>query len=228
MTEGYVKALKIKHEVINFSLGRVPCVYHIKVMLEKRQEIEDCDLLIIEHYINDVNRYIRIFGDSHFDYCRDLYEILSCLNVNVINVLYPILGMESHPNKQFYEEILKLSSYYKIDVIDLNLVYKEPEYFKDRLHLREDLSLKFGFWLVDTLSTLSWKKPTGGQLLESPYGFLDAGTLSEKSENTKSTYSNSLVNLEVVDVTKDIFLSFDKQCHLIAIGYLKKKKTVMV
>lgn len=224
MTEGYVKALKLKHEVINFSLGRVPCIYHIKVVLEKRKEIENCDILIVEHYINDINHYIKVFGEVHFDYCKDLYEILSCLNVNIINLFYPILGINEHQNNRFYKELLNLSDYYDLETVDLNKLYNEPKYFKDKLHLREDLSFVFGYQLSDILNELPWKTPVGGALIESAYTFLSAKELNIGCENTIKKYTNSLISIDFLDLKNDFYLKMPEASYLVAIGYFKSRE----
>lgn len=221
MTDGYVKALKTKHEVVNFSLGRVPCIYHIKVILERRMEIENCDLLIVDHYINDINRYFKRFGEKHFSYCEDLYAILSSLNVNILNILFPLLNIEKNINNYLYKKILNISTYFNIELIDLNRKYVDELTFRDKLHLRVDLSFNFGSWLGDALDAINWKKPTTGSLIEACYFSIKASDLQYFSENKVENYENSLISINYLELKKNINFSFDKSCQLIAIGYFK-------
>lgn len=222
MTEGYVKALRTIHDVTNLSLGRVSCVYHIKVIIEKRLEIESCDLLILDHYINDINKYIKFFGKSHFNYCKDLYEILSTLNVNIINILFPVLDIRSHVNKYFYKKILEISNFFKIETIDLNDFFHEQSCFKDRLHLKIDLSFGFGVWLGHKLDEIFWEKPKNGLMVKNPYFFIKSINLDSENKNIVKNYINSLININYLEVKEEFCLIANETCSLIAIGYIKE------
>lgn len=222
MTEGYVKALRAIHDVTNLSLGRVSCIYHIKIITERRLEIESCDLLILDHYINDINKYMKFFGEDHFNYYKDLYEILSTLNVNIVNVLFPILGISSHINKFFYKKILEINDLLKIETIDLNRVFYEPFCFKDKLHLKPELSFNFGVWLSEKIIKTYWKKPKHGVIIKNSYFILKPNDLNLENKNEIKSYSNSLVNLTYLEVKNDFHIITNSLCKLIAIGYIKE------
>lgn len=222
MTEGYVKALKTIHDVTNLSLGRVSCIYHIKVILERRLEIESCDLLILDHYINDINKYIKFFGEKHFDYCKDLYALLSTLNVNIINILFPILNIDTHVNVIYYKKILEITSYLKIESIDLNIFFNKPEFFKDKLHLKADLSFKFGVWLNNKIAKVYWGKPKNGLVIENPYFSMKPLYLDKKNKKIIKNYSNSLIDIDYLEIKSDFSLTTNTICDLIAIGYIKE------
>lgn len=96
-------ALKEQHEVINLSVGRTPVLMHIKTILDKKEEIEQGDILIIDHYINDMMSYAADYGSDYQVYVEDLYKILSSLNINTINLLFPILRYKCHKNVIYYQ-----------------------------------------------------------------------------------------------------------------------------
>lgn len=54
MRGSYVSALQENHEVVNLSIGRIPVIMHLKMILDRKAEIEQGDLLIIDYYINDM------------------------------------------------------------------------------------------------------------------------------------------------------------------------------
>lgn len=61
--KGFVRALRQRHEVVNLSAGRVGVAFHLNRIIEHYEMIESADLLIIDHYINDVNGFGPHLGD---------------------------------------------------------------------------------------------------------------------------------------------------------------------
>lgn len=75
MRGNYASALKEKHEVIKLSVGRTPVTMHLKMIMEKKEEIEQGDVLIIDHYINDMMYYAAVYKEDYLVHMEDLYKL---------------------------------------------------------------------------------------------------------------------------------------------------------
>lgn len=87
--KGYIKALRQRHEVINLSAGRVGLAFHFNRLLEHYQMIEVADLLIVDHYINDIKNFGARLGAQYIADIGTFYDMLRCLNTHVVNLLFP-------------------------------------------------------------------------------------------------------------------------------------------
>lgn len=223
MRGNYVSALGEQHEVVNLSVGRTPVIMHLKMILEKKEEIEQGDLLIIDHYINDMMYYAAYYKEDYLLYMEDLYKLLASLNINVINLLFPIKGYRRHPCFAHYQQVVELSKHYKLTRIDLNMAGYLPEDYQDPTHLRNKKSYQFGLWLSEALTQQAWSKPTGGKLLENPYSILHFQSLN--TNRPIRHFANSLVNIKFIRITETIEVNTQGLGELIGFSYFRINNT---
>ncbi|HPY39444.1 MAG TPA: hypothetical protein PLM98_02905 [Thiolinea sp.] len=219
MRGNYISALSERHEVINLSVGRTPVIMHLKTILEKRQEIETGDVLIIDHYINDMVYYAAHYPEDYPLYVEDFYKLLSSLNINVINIFFPIHGYRHHPKSAHYHHLIALSKKYKITRLDLNRSGFLPDDFRNRTHLSEKASYEFGRWLAATLKQSAWSKPKDGKILDQPYTILHFQHLN--TGRPLRQFTNSLVDIKFVRITEPIEIPTKGLGELIGFSYFR-------
>ncbi|TXH68220.1 MAG: hypothetical protein E6Q83_14095 [Thiothrix sp.] len=220
MQGNYTTALRQQHTVFNISVGRSPVLLHIKTLLDKKEEIEEGDLLIIDHYINDMMSYASDYGADYRVYVEDLYKLLSSLNINVINLLFPIKRYKKHKNHAYYHSIIELSKKYRITLLDLNnSAFVDSDFFNDT-HLINEKSYEFGLWLSNELSQLEWRKPREGAVTQSPYTLLKIQSLG--INRPVRHFYNSLVNINFLRIRETIELDTTELGDLIGFGYFRK------
>ena len=95
--KGFLQSLSISHEVIQLSSGRVPFYYHVLTLMKHLDVVMEADVVLLDHYVNDVNYYSRMMGDDYHQNLDEFYMSLSSLNVRILNVLFPIFGIENLP-----------------------------------------------------------------------------------------------------------------------------------
>ncbi|MDN2664389.1 hypothetical protein OW492_13515 [Psychromonas sp. 14N.309.X.WAT.B.A12] len=104
--KGFIESLRIDNEVIQLSSGRTPFLCTLKTIMLNQKLIESSDILIIDHYINDINFYVLEKGPDYIKMVKDFYIYLSSLNVNVLNLMFPILGLKSRKAYNFMKKLL--------------------------------------------------------------------------------------------------------------------------
>ena len=92
---GYVKALRNSFAVDNLSIGRTPIHRHIALLSRQRARLAAADLIILEHYVNDIVFYAKAFHDmGRFDeymaHAEKFYRGLAALSLPVVNVFSPV------------------------------------------------------------------------------------------------------------------------------------------
>ncbi|MEZ9657986.1 hypothetical protein [Vibrio sp. 10N.261.52.F3] len=210
--KGYIAALRRDHVVINMSSGRVPYYSHIFKILKFKAIIESCDLLIIDHYVNDINLYNDALGEDYKGNIDYFYKLLSCLNVPVINLLFPL---KHGVDENYLEYIKHMSIENNISVIDLNRHAYEDWYFNDPIHLSHRVSYILGMELSSEFKRLgSVEKSRGGGLEDFPFFYMDTFPCCESIK-----YSNSLIDIEYKVVNKEMRISQPGSIKLISIGY---------
>lgn len=226
---GFIKSLKHDHNVIEFLTGRVPIYYHLKTLLINKSTIEDCDLLIIDHYVNDVNFYYDRLGDEYIEKCKIFYDHLSCLNINILNVLFPIFDLKERKSFSFYQKIKELSAEYDISLLDLNLCSFPSIAYKDKIHIHLSLSYIIGLYLSKELIRLKLNndliKPVNGAINSTPFRTITARDLSQLDKNNHiNIFKNSLLSIEYIDLKKTITIKSEDDESFISIGYLRPKE----
>ena len=219
MRGNYASALKEKHEVINLSVGRTPVIMHLKMIMEKKEEIEQGDVLIIDHYINDMMYYAAAYKEDYWLYVEDLYKLLASLNINVINLLFPIRGYKQHHDFGHYQKIIELGKEYKLSRLDLNKSGFLWDDYTDYTHLKNSKSYEFGLWLGAELSQQSWAKPRDGKILETPYTFVHFQNLN--TNRPVRNFCNSLVNINFIRITETIEVDTQGLGELIGFSYFR-------
>jgi hypothetical protein len=219
MRGNYASALKEKHEVINLSVGRTPVIMHLNMIMEKKEEIEQGDVLIIDHYINDMMYYAAVYKEDYLVYVEDLYKLIASLNINAINLLFPIDGYKQHPSFSHYQQLVELGKKYKITRLDLNKSGFLSDDYTDYIHLKNEKSYEFGLWLEAELNQQNWLKPTDGEILENPYTILHFQNL--KTNRPIRHFTNSLVNINFIRITDVIEIDTQGLGELIAFSYFR-------
>ncbi|MBN0987000.1 hypothetical protein [Amphritea pacifica] len=219
MTESYVSALKIYHNVSNLSCGRVPFFYHIKTIKQNIDLIEKSDLLIIDHYINDMNYYYPRLGDSYLEECTDFYKLLSSLNTNILNILFPIRKKLNRHETDYYNFVKDISIKENIPMLDLNLFEFKSENFWDDIHLNKKTSFTVGVSLANNLRATTPKKVAGGSIKNDPYMIFDSHHIAESNNFKKHEFKNSLIDITFCRCTDQIHINNEEQCKLLSIGY---------
>jgi len=164
--DGFISSLE-RHgcSVNNLSLGRVSVLYHIKTIINNIKEIEDSDLLIVDHLLNP--DFMAI--DNYLDYVADLYEILSSVNTNIVVVNFPSYFPRHKAWKQYTEYTKQLSEEKNISFIDFNDIDFAFNFYRDFAHI----NLISSYMLSDVILNLSLPdKPIGGVIM-SNYNILN-------------------------------------------------------
>jgi hypothetical protein len=225
--KGFIESLKLQHEVILISSGRTPFLASLKSIINNKKLIESCDLMILEHYVNDVNFYSYCLEDFYDELCVEFYNYLSSLNVRILNVLFPIQDIENSDakyfNRPFYDFVKSLSARHKISCLDLNKYDFLQHHFQDRLHLKINASYTFGLFLSNYLNAEdTGAKPEGGRCDTMPFSLIK---LSELVSNNKvKTYKNSLLEVDYADIRNDFLIKRENTDKLISVGYLRPKE----
>lgn len=212
--KGYIKSLRLEHDVVNLSSGRVSCLSHISKIIKHRKEIEESDLLIVDHYINDVQVYKEALGEDYFLMVKTFYKILSSLNVNVLNVLFPF---RSGKDDAYIKVIENLSLQSRLLFLNLNLYNFKYWHFNDQIHLNKEVSYILGIELSKylTLNKLGGK-PSGGEILESSFSLYTP----PKSLYPEHEFKNSLVDVSYSVIDKQLVINSSETTRLVSIGYL--------
>ena len=217
--KGFIEALRLNHEVIQLSSGRNPFFYHIRTIENNRDIIKSCDLLIIDHYVNDVNFYRNSLGIEYENICKIFYRYLNSLNIYVLNLLFPIKDIQKRETRIYYDFILNLSRANFISVIDLNCYDFPPHYYEDSIHITNDVSYIFGLFLGDLLIDILID-----QKLEPDTSFINPFSLINLSSiytsNLANIYCNKLVNIKYIDVQETFLIKIAETSRLLSIGYL--------
>ncbi len=222
--KGFIKSLSIEHEVINLSSGRVPFYFHIKTIEENKELIESSDLFIIEHYVNDVNFYAEKLGNKYYQECEYLYQLLSTINTNIINLLFPIKDLGQRPTFNYYKRVKQLTKQYNISIIDLNDYKFESHHYCDPIHINYKASYILGLSLSKIINIFQDEKPHSGRLISSPFKIIDTRSLLEFSPKSElKTFKNSLLEVDYLDIKGEFVIPNLQGMTLKSIGYLNPK-----
>lgn len=217
---GFISSLRFNHEVIQLSCGRTPFYFHLKTIIDNKELIESCDLLLLDHYVNDVTFYRLKIGVIYEKQLGQFYKYLTSLNVQILNLFFPIQDLESHKAKSYYDLALTLSKIYKLSVLNLNSYSFLPHHFADEIHLNHDASYVLGLEMGRVLTNkLIKEKPKGGRCISMPFSVVNISDV--RGRNLKYCYSNSLVNIDYVDVLEEVIIERHPNEKLLSIGYLR-------
>ena len=220
--KGFIQALSLTHDVVQLSSGRVPFYYHILTALKNIDVIENADLVLIDHYVNDVNYYARRMGEDYLKGLEEFYLFLSSLNVRILNLFFPIFDISKLPSFWVLEKVKELSGSHSISYLDLNEVGFTENNFANEEHINHSASYALGLILSRELKLDGMgEKPTGGELVSNPYSYFDA--TSFEGSGVVSNFKNSLLSIDYLDLKTELILDLHESQRLISLGYLKPK-----
>ena len=222
--KGFVRSLSIEHDVVNLSSGRVPFYCHIKTIELNKELIEGCDLLIIDHYINDLNFYTRKFGEQYNRECEYFYQLLSTINTNIINLLFPIKNLIDKSALNYYRRVKQLTKKYNISIVDLNEYDFKAYHYDNPVHISHKISYILGLSLSKLADKFQGSKPCGGRLISSPFKVFNAKSLAKFAPDSEiKTFSNSLLEIDYLKVNRQFSIPNLTGMALKSIGYLTPK-----
>ena len=221
---GFIQSLKLEHDVIQLSSGRVPFYCCLKTILLNRDLLETCDLLIIDHYVNDVAFYGPSKGRDYRTRMISFYEYISTLNVNVLNLMFPMSNLKSQKGVDIYHFVLMLCERFKISILDLNILNIPSYAFKDPAHINHDASYALGLALIQDLQAIDWERPSGGVCFDTPFSLLIAKDIDNNDEKL-DIFENSLLKVEYLKLEQKVIIERSFDDRLIAIGSVLKKSS---
>lgn len=220
---GFIKSLSLDHEVINLSSGRVPFYCHIQKIQKNKTLIESSDLLIIDHYVNDVGFYADRLKEKYHQECEIFYQLLSTVNTHILNLFFPIQKI-ANKNLDYYQKVKQLTKQYNLSFIDLNDYEFKSHYFQNPAHINKKASYILGLSLSKVINVFENDKPYGGKLFSSPFKIIDTDNLANFTPHSKlKTFKNSLVKVDYLDIKEEFTIDNLQGMTLKSIGYLAPK-----
>lgn len=214
---GYVKALRLHHTVTNRSCGRNSLTYHIGQILENKTDIENADVLIIDHYGNDANFYRGVFGDDYAHFLDLFYKLLSTLNVHIINLMFP---RQEHKYPDVRELVLAAAAKNNISTLDLSDLEFRPDHFADSVHINTQASYMLGLFMSLSIKNILGQKPHGGNLSQYPMRVIRGNKLD--ADLPVYSFSNSVSSFDYVALEKERPLPISPTEHAISVGYFRE------
>ena len=230
MARAYVDALRQEHDVLNFSIGRVPAVFHIKTILSAAEKLAKCDVILLDHYVNDINTYL-LRASNYLQHVESLYALLGRIGRPVLNILFPISDLAMRAESWYVEYVEKLSCSSGFSYVNLNQCSFSFSSFQDELHLKREISYAFGIYLLGCIENTKYQPPniTRETLLD--YRLISARSVAKANHKNCELFSNSLVNLKYLPVNSSVVICDTNNdeaqlWHAISIGYFNKTDDV--
>lgn len=215
---GFIEALSIGNDVINRSAGRNTIFYHIYQIVKDRDLIETCDVLLIDHYVNDSFFYKDKLGDD-YEYFMDIfYSLLSSLNVHIANIMFPITGEINESVRWIVREFCERFS---ISYIDMNELPFRGEHFKDNLHIGRLSSYMLGIFLLSEISGIDEVKPIGGKVNTLPIRVMTAAKISPDFEVLQ--FSNRTCSIDYAKLECRVTVPLFDGEQVISVGYFREQ-----
>ncbi|GAA6135071.1 hypothetical protein NBRC116188_18610 [Oceaniserpentilla sp. 4NH20-0058] len=213
----YVTALSQDHEVHNLSSGRVSYYAHIKTILKNIALLKTMDLIIVDHYINDVNVYSLIMDEKYKERLPLFYSLLSEIGVPILNYLSAIDKIKDEKGYWFYELVNKLSENFSFNLLDLNKIDFTDGMFADPIHLKREVSYLIGMQLSNYLLHNELQCPLPPKNFKNPFALIGEKHLREYPECEEFEFQNSLLKISCFRLKDEIILPDNGE--LISIGY---------
>lgn len=203
--EGFSHATKDIFCVDNFSCGSTGIlnpIYHLAMI-----NIEDYDLIILDHFINDITFYSGA-RKRYFYLLGLLYQYLANSNAEVISLVFRRKELKND-HHEFHSEVIDfLSKLEKIRIFDAFKCLKEHHYnkdidelYRDSAHPHPEYSYKVGEKLADSIK-LDGRNTAGGKKF--PFYILKDTEMCTKQR--LRVIKNRLINIKCLDIIdrKDI------------------------
>ncbi len=220
--KGYIQALRLDHDVVQLSTGRTPFYTVMNTIMVNKDEVENSDLLIIDHYINDINFYGDRLGNEYREHLELFYKYISSLNVNVLNLMFPIYDLENRSSLDIYHQTKSLCEQFNVSILDLNEVDIPFNYYQDKIHLKHDVSYALGLSMNQGLSHLFLGDVSSGEISDFPFYVLNAKDIASY-DNEVGNFENSLVNVDYLKLVNSITIHNTDNHRLVALGLLRDK-----
>jgi len=192
--------------------------------MNNKELIEQSDLLIIDHYVNDIDFYADELGSKYRDECEIFYKLLASINTHVLNVLFPILDLRTRNSFGYYEHVKLLSDKYQIPLLDLNEYAFQPNHFRDPVHIKRRPSYALGLALSDVIDNQFKCAPYGGRVKYNPFEVIDSEFIATlNSANEKGNFRNKLIDIDYVDIKHEVSVELQGR-EVKSIGYVHPKK----
>lgn len=224
---GYLRVWGTEFEVINLSVGRCPVHRHISALIAHEAVIASADLLVLEHYVNDVSFYAGAFEaagrfDAYMGHVERFYRMVAAQNVAVLNLLFPLPpgALAPPPVQACLGQIIALSRSFGFALADLNALPLGPAHFRDPVHVVPAVSSLIGLGLLpEVAALLAAERPTGGAIGQSPYRRLTAAEVigPERLEH----FENSLIALDHGRLERPVTLDLAADEELVGLGYFR-------
>lgn len=225
MKNNYVGALQVNHNVINLSSGRNSIFYHIKTLIENYEIINSSDLLIIDHYVNDMQFYLNINIDDYSKHIENFYCMLKSLNVFTLLLFMPVLEhLKQKRNIEYLQFLKKRSTSLDISILDLNEYNFKKHHYEDKIHISRNISNLIGVLLSEFLSNNEEYicSIRNGKLNKSPYFlYTSKDAVKFNKELTLTNYKNSLLSINYINIDEKqtIKVNLDKKFAPVSYGY---------
>jgi hypothetical protein len=216
----YVQALSKENEIYNFSVGGNPIFFHIFSYLKNQKEIDNTDILIVEHYINDYF-YIntRLDVKEYKKHVVNYYKMIKTTSSIPIVLFLPRVVLR--------DDFVEYFDFLKSTLDELNIVYFDftkiefdEEEFDNVAHVKTNISYAIGEILSKRLSNKSllgsYKK---SMMVDNPYQIVEARELARYGNQKVDEYKNSLVSLEYIELIEPIKIPVEGSIPL-SYGYL--------
>ncbi|MDV2857233.1 hypothetical protein [Oceanimonas sp. CAM02] len=236
MHSNYVDALKLRHKVNNLSSGRNPIHYYIKTLIENHNLLKACDLIIIDHVVNDINFYLNKTKDLGVEYkthIENFYSLITHLNKPTINILFPILSIKNEDYSNRYRYFSELSESLGITYLDLSRVKFNENDFIDKYHIKRERSFTLGLYLLNTINIfLEYQKSDNHDhhdyFASNFYNLVTAKDICSEKVNE---FKNSLLKLKyingeyfnLIDTEINTITKTDSENSIISFGYFNEK-----
>lgn len=232
MRGGYTAAMSELFESTSLCVGRVPIHYHICQVISKASEIAAADLVLLDHYVNDIISYCDLQRqNSYLTHIENLYRILSETGTPVINIFFPIRNMTA-PQVEHLERLKELSLRWSLDIVDLNQQPFNEALFSDPHHLLRMASYMFGLRLGDMIRMRAdiyrtRKRPACLDTARLPYRVLDLTRDAGLPESSLGSFTNSLISKTYADLGRAAIelnwpSGLSDRSQLISLGYLNE------
>lgn len=171
---------------------------------------------IIDHYVNDSFFYKDKLGDDYEYYLDIFYNLLSALNVQIVNVMFPIIGKI---NESVRWTVRGFCERFSISFIDMNELPFRSEHFRDNLHIGRLSSYMLGVFLLSGIAGSDKVRPVGGKVNTLPIRVLTAAQMSPDLEVLQ--FSNRTCSIDYVKLERQVNVPLLDGEQVASIGYFR-------
>tara|TARA_B100001063_G_C16686348_1_gene514557 strand:+ start:48 stop:1070 length:1023 start_codon:yes stop_codon:yes gene_type:complete len=228
LNHSYTNKLKQNdYNIKNYGIGATNSIYGI-IQLIKNDIINQYDLIIYEYFVNDNNHFFQ--NVNNVDRVeKTLIEITNmCINSNTKLLFIYIYNKDDkisnrYSNSPMYLLYKNFSKNYNITTIDtFELLYskfqeKWEKYYHDQTHLSDEGMNVLYYEIKDKLKITTVPKVISDNNYN---GFKLLKLISISKYYNTINYTNSLINVDYLEILDEIKIKFNKKTTILAIEYL--------